>query len=397
MPTIFDYLPLIRAQFFIKNLFFCNFITWSYTLPLIFNTTQCAIVLARMRSLIYNGPKTVFFTQIISCCLSLSNIGHWAMGLACRIKSAEIAAYFNGILVTHAQYGKLPLPTRRGAKLGLLRDIVSTGKRMPGDVARGEMGRFALCIGIFTMIVPTILLNLLVLMLPCAMPHLLRSTFPDCAAEFVWDWGMGKNWAWAVTLVDMFSSGYGMCLACVAEPFVFHCGVTCVADHLKRTRNSLNLQSILAYRQAQILTTAVNNINQVGNLPIMITDLTWVGVTCLYAVIPHNSKLSVPAFLIAIVLGIDCTVVTSFILYKAGADLHQLSRDILQNWRGRKRMMRDGYLRRMKASCNALKIRIGSSGNFIEKATPLIIFQFSMEQVASLLLISVKQERNLHA
>ncbi|XP_035702607.1 uncharacterized protein LOC118434039 [Folsomia candida] len=241
---------------------------------------------------------------------------------------------------------------------------------------------------------------MLVLMLPCAMPHFLRSTFPDCAAngkEFVWDFGIPTNWAWAVTLVDMFSSGYGMCLACVAVSFVFHCGVTCVADHLKRTRNSLKLQSILAYKQAQILTTAVNNINQVGNLPIMITDLTWVGITCFYAVIAHNSKLSVPALLFAIVLGVDCTFASSFVIYKAGADLYQLSQDVLQNWRGRKSMLKNRYLRRMKASCNVLKIKLGSAGNFIEKATPLIIFQFSMEQVASLLLISVKEKRNLHA
>ncbi|XP_035702591.1 uncharacterized protein LOC118434033 [Folsomia candida] len=271
---------------------------------------------------------------------------------------------------------------------------------MPGDISRGEMGRFALCIGLFTQIVPTILQNMLVIMFPCAMPHFLRSAFPDCAAngnEFVWDFGIPTNWAWTVTLVDMFSSGYGMCLACVAVSFVFHCGVTCVADHLKRTRNSLNLQSILAYKQAQILTTAVNNINQVGNLPIMITDLTWVGITCFYAVIAHNSKLSVPALLIAVVLGVDCTFATSFVIYKAGADLHGLSQDILQNWRGRKSMLKNRYLRRMKASCNVLKIKLGSSGNFIEKATPLIIFQFSMEQVASLLLISVKEKRNLHA
>lgn len=246
MPNISDYLPLIRAQFFIKNLFLCNFITWSrkegrfvpifwnnvkYTLPLGIITVQVATVLARMRSLISNGPKNTFLTHIISCCLSLSNVGHWLMGVACKKKSAEITAYFNGILVTHGK-----INSGRGTKL-CLRDVIDTAKRTLGDVAHGESGRFALCIGLFTQITPTILLYLLVVVWPCAMPHLLRSSFPDCVVNgnaFVWDFGVSEDFKWAVTFIDMFSAGYGMCVACVAVSFVFQCGVTCIADHLKR-------------------------------------------------------------------------------------------------------------------------------------------------------------------
>lgn len=164
MPTIFDYLPIIRAQLFIKSLFVCNFVTWS------------------------------------------------------RTKERFVPIFWNNVKHT------LPL-------------VINSIKSTLSDIANGESGRFGLCLGLFTQITPTILQTLLVVTWPCAMPHFLRSTFPDCAAkgsEFLWDFGMSEDHKWAVTILDIFAAAYGTNLACVAASFVFHCGVTCVADHLKR-------------------------------------------------------------------------------------------------------------------------------------------------------------------
>ncbi|OXA47219.1 hypothetical protein Fcan01_18042 [Folsomia candida] len=400
MPTIYDYLPLIRVHLFCKSILFCNFVTWSsklqkfvptpwknlkYTVPIVMVVIQYVIVLARMRSLLANGKLDTFLIHIISCCFSITNISHWAMGVACKRKTNEIAAYFNCILVMSPQ----PLKSSRQAKL-CFEDIISTAKYAISDLARGETVRFTLCLGIFSQIMPTLMLCLLVAMAPCAMPHFLRSTFPDCAAdgnEFLWDLGVPFKLKSVVSLLDMWGAGYGLNLSLVAACLVFYLGILCVADHLKRTRHSLNLKSIMAFKQAQILTIAVNNIN-LESTPLFVTDFTFCGITCVYAVIAQYAKLSLPALSIAVLFGWNCTVMTSFIIYKAGSNLYELSQDILDGWRNRSSMLRNRTLRRMKASCNVLKVRLGNSGNFLDKMTPLVIFQFVMDHVASLLLMS---------
>ncbi|OXA54609.1 hypothetical protein Fcan01_11132 [Folsomia candida] len=175
---------------------------------------QYVVVLARMLSLVFNVPKNSFLVHIISCCLSVTNIAHWTLGVVCRRKTDEIAAYFNGILIINPD----PLKAPRQAKLHL-KDVISTGKFPFSDVSQGEPVRFTLCFLIYAHFIATIMMGLLAVMVLCTMPHFLRSTFPDCAAngdEFVWDFGVHVSFKWVVSLLDIWEAGFGIYLSCAA-------------------------------------------------------------------------------------------------------------------------------------------------------------------------------------
>jgi hypothetical protein len=89
----------------------------------------------------------------------------------------------------------------------------------------------------------------------------------------------------------------------------------------------------------------------------------------------------------AAIVSFDCAFAAPFFIYAVGAEVNQASVLILSTWGQIKEVQQDRYLRRMWKSFGPIKIKIGNSGNFLEKTTPLILFQMTMEQVTSLLLM----------
>jgi hypothetical protein len=116
-------------------------------------------------------------------------------------------------------------------------------------------------------------------------------------------------------------------------------------------------------------------------------DMACIGTTTLFALISLRDELSIPILILNATLLLDSVIVHMVVYGKAGT-VNQVSVDFLETLKHSSSVQKSRLLRRKARCCTPLKVRVGNSGNFIEKLTPMVITMFTIEQAISLVLLS---------
>ena len=139
-----------------------------------------------------------------------------------------------------------------------------------------------------------------------------------------------------------------------------------------------------------MLNTLLNNQTRGGPLPVTMTIVLCGGVTALYCCIAFHSVLSLGLLLLFIIVAVDDVVVLQLVMYGYAADIFTYSSSLLETLRrrapeGGKMKMKIKMERRKLAALPPLKILVGRGGNFLERATPLVLSQMVVDLLVNLL------------
>lgn len=151
------------------------------------------------------------------------------------------------------------------------------------------------------------------------------------------------------------------------------------------------IQNIRSYKEIQLLERQFNNINRGGNLILVMTDMTFLGVTSLYSTIALHDVVSAPILALSIIMAVETVLLAQMFMYGAAADLHTFSEGVKKCWKYNRAFQRNKYLKKLTGSCIEMKTQVGNSGNYVDKTTPLSASQMTVEQTASLLLMTGKK------
>jgi hypothetical protein len=173
------------------------------------------------------------------------------------------------------------------------------------------------------------------------------------------------------------------------------------------------------FRKIKLIEIQYNNINRGGNAILVMTDVMILGITSLYSVIALHNVLPLPVLALNIVVAVSSVILAQVAMYRAAADVNTvrclttqekcvpylwscltissfyISGSILEKWRHNRYIQCNPYLKRLTSSCAVLKIMVGRSGNFMDRTTPLVTSQMTLEQTASLLLMTDQSKLNL--
>jgi hypothetical protein len=145
--------------------------------------------------------------------------------------------------------------------------------------------------------------------------------------------------------------------------------------------------NIQLYQELKCIEALHNDLSSGALFPIVILDMAYLGTTTLFALISLRDELSIPLLVLNCTLLMD-TVIIHNVVYGESGKLNQSSLTFLATLRHSSSIQKNPYLKRKARCCTALKIRVGSSGNYIEMLTPMTITMFTIEQAISLVLLS---------
>lgn len=78
-------------------------------------------------------------------------------------------------------------------------------------------------------------------------------------------------------------------------------------------------------------------------------------------------------------------IISLLIMNTRAANMREQSVRMIRNWRNCPKLKRSHWVKKMALSFVPLKIQLGS--NFVDQLTPLVIVNFTVNQVVSLLLL----------
>lgn len=141
------------------------------------------------------------------------------------------------------------------------------------------------------------------------------------------------------------------------------------------------------YRELQLITQMYNNTNATAIIPIIFFTMIFLGTMSIFVCVALHSVLSTAVLLMTAMIAFDCAILAQIFMYQAAGDVNHVAHAVTSNWQSNPVVQRDKLLVRMMRSLNVIRLKIGSSGNYLERMTPLIITQITMEQATSLILM----------
>jgi hypothetical protein len=141
------------------------------------------------------------------------------------------------------------------------------------------------------------------------------------------------------------------------------------------------------YLHLKIIEALLNDLNAGALFPILILDIAYIGTTSQFALISLHSELSSTLLFLNCIMFLDSVMIQNAVYGEAG-NVNHVSETILSVLKFSKFLRQDLVLRRKARAFTQLKVRVGKSGNFIEKLTPITMTLFSLEQAISLVLLS---------
>lgn len=172
-------------------------------------------------------------------------------------------------------------------------------------------------------------------------------------------------------------------------PRNMYIGVFLISRVLKQplsTSKSTLRHSFSEYYQILFLERIINNYQASPILSLIFLNLNVMSTLCLFGVLGLHSSLDYGTLFLLVLIGIDCAILAQIMMYKHVGDVNGKSREVLDSWGKNQVILRDQYLLRVTRSFRAIRILIGTSGNYIEVTTALVIFDFTLGNVVSLLM-----------
>ncbi len=158
-------------------------------------------------------------------------------------------------------------------------------------------------------------------------------------------------------------------------------------DESLRGQGKTNWRTWLVYREVELMSTEYRNLYSYYMTAVVMICVIFQHIITLYACLEFGMKLPLPSYLLFLITTVNDGVVLVG-MYSTLSNIFTTSQDILEKQlrlaTGKTAM--SPYFRRYHKSCKILKVYIGSS-NFVEPLTPLVVEEFCIQQVISLLLL----------
>lgn len=138
------------------------------------------------------------------------------------------------------------------------------------------------------------------------------------------------------------------------------------------------------YRCLQILEMQVNSCFKSHYFPLFLGGMTALLIFCINACIKLHGKIPMPGFSYFPMVAFD-GIISLLVMNTRAANMRKQSEEMIRNWKICPNLRRKHYVKKIVASFIPLKIQLGS--NFVDQLTPLLIVNFTVSQVVSLLLI----------
>lgn len=116
-------------------------------------------------------------------------------------------------------------------------------------------------------------------------------------------------------------------------------------------------------------------------------DMLAFGILSIYSVVVLHASLSTEILITVCITAFDTTIMAQMMMYQTAGDVNHMAKKLKLYWTQSHEIQKGKYLRRMVKSCNEVKLMVGNSGNYMERTTPLIVTQMTMEQAVSLILM----------
>ncbi|CAL8136344.1 unnamed protein product [Orchesella dallaii] len=236
---------------------------------------------------------------------------------------------------------------------------------------------------------------------PCTSATFLWNILPECSDNAPGEkWGL--NSLTNLALIIIFSAWL---LADLMGGFTFQVvevvflQSACLVSYMKDFRNMLQdsrlrfAEKLFHYKELQILANLYNTIQKDGVIGTLFGLIVTLITICLYTLIYVGSDMSIPHLLFFTGAFMNA-LATNFICFGKFASLHTHSESVLEFVKRKpyahlyfmKGKNGKKLTQRIVASLYPLKVYIGEV-NFVEKLTPVILLEFCVGQVVSLLLI----------
>lgn len=127
--------------------------------------------------------------------------------------------------------------------------------------------------------------------------------------------------------------------------------------------------------------------------PLLLSGMTALLIFCLYSCIRLHDKIPMPGFSYFPIVALD-GIVSVLVMNTKAANVLEHSMALIKKFRNDPSYKRKHWVKKMSRSLTPLKINFMM--NFVDKTTPLIFINFSLNQVVSLLLVGSERRKNVH-
>lgn len=151
----------------------------------------------------------------------------------------------------------------------------------------------------------------------------------------------------------------------------------------------VNAESILIYKQLQVLEHRFNDFGQSSLTPAMMTTAPMTSCFALFVTLRMHSKIAMPGFLFFPVIVLEALTAIIFAAH-IGAQVLIESQEVLKKWNrygATLKETKNRWLLKTIKSLPRIKIGIGSV-NFVDTLTTLVMLEFIANNTISLLLMS---------
>lgn len=146
------------------------------------------------------------------------------------------------------------------------------------------------------------------------------------------------------------------------------------------------------YRRMQILEIHLNGCFRAQFFPLVLSGMTALLIFCLYSCIRLHDKIPMPGFSYFPMVAMD-GIVSILVMNTKAANVLEHSMAVITKMRNDTRYGRKHWVKKMSSSLTPLKINFMM--NFVDKSTPLIFINFSLNQVVSLLLVGSERNKDV--
>ncbi len=154
------------------------------------------------------------------------------------------------------------------------------------------------------------------------------------------------------------------------------------------TTTAQMMEIIQQFKTLKLVENMYNNICMGGLVPLILLQLFMVSTLSLYSCVMLHDLLSLPMLVMIALLGLDTMVSAQVIMYDTAGNVNFVSQNLLNRCKQDVRFRRTKIIWRSLKSICPLKVKIGTSGSYMEKITPLNITQMTVDQVTSMILLT---------
>ncbi|CAL8109670.1 unnamed protein product [Orchesella dallaii] len=266
--------------------------------------------------------------------------------------------------------------------------------RLLNNAAKSQ--RALLVLGLVTGLSVPLLVFLILLANPCQPPFIGSIIF-----EYANHHCIVSSWPlhFAISIAN-FWMHLDMVLPMVFTMFaLFFLSVSCLDDYVECMKRKLQSKcrehlgdTLFMYRRIQIMEKQLNACFRQQYFPLLLSGMTTLLIFCLYSCIRLHDKIPMPGFSYFPIVALN-GIVSVLVMNTKAANVLEHSLDLVVKFRNDPTYKRKHWAKKMAWSLTPLKINFMM--NFVDKSTPLIFINFSLNQVVSLLLVGSERKKDV--